>query len=95
MIFIFATTEPHKVLPTIISRCQRFDFKRIPIADVVDRLRSIAKIEGITIAEEALFLVGKKADGSMRDGLSLMDQVLAYGKRLHLRRYTGDFRHRS
>ncbi|MCD6181945.1 MAG: DNA polymerase III subunit gamma/tau [Candidatus Cloacimonetes bacterium] len=81
VIFIFATTEPHKVLPTIISRCQRFDFKRIPIADVVDRLRSIAKIEGITIAEEALFLVGKKADGSMRDGLSLMDQVLAYGKK--------------
>jgi DNA polymerase-3 subunit gamma/tau len=80
VIFIFATTEPHKVIPTIISRCQRFDFKRIPIVDIVERLRSIAEIEQVTIADEGLFLVAKKADGSMRDGLSLMDQVLAYGK---------------
>jgi len=80
VIFIFATTEPHKVIPTIISRCQRFDFKRIPIPAIIDRLSSICKIDGISIDPEALFAIGKKADGSMRDALSLMDQVIAYGK---------------
>ena len=80
VIFIFATTEPHKVIPTIISRCQRFDFKRIPIPAIIDRLTSICKIDGISIDPEALFAIGKKADGSMRDALSLMDQVIAYGK---------------
>lgn len=80
VIFIFATTEPHKVIPTIISRCQRFDFKRIPIPDIVNRLQEICKLEKISIDNEALFMVAKKADGSMRDAQSLMDQVLAYGK---------------
>ncbi|MBT4575064.1 MAG: DNA polymerase III subunit gamma/tau [Candidatus Cloacimonetes bacterium] len=80
VVFIFATTEPHKVIPTIISRCQRFDCKRIPIPAIIDRLSSICKIDGISIDPEALFAIGKKADGSMRDALSLMDQVLAYGK---------------
>jgi DNA polymerase III subunit gamma/tau len=80
VIFIFATTEPHKVIPTIISRCQRYDFKRIPINAIVKRLDELCKIEQITISEDALFVIGKKADGSMRDALSLMDQVLAYGK---------------
>ncbi len=80
VVFIFATTEPHKVIPTIISRCQRFDFKRIPIPAIIDRLNSICKIDGVTIDPEALFAIAKKADGSMRDALSLMDQVLAYGK---------------
>lgn len=80
VVFIFATTEPHKVIPTIISRCQRFDFKRIPIPDIIDQLSSICKIDEISIDPEALFAIGKKADGSMRDALSLMDQVLAYGK---------------
>ncbi|HCX72405.1 MAG TPA: DNA polymerase III subunit gamma/tau, partial [Candidatus Cloacimonas sp.] len=79
VIFIFATTEPHKVLPTIVSRCQRFDFKRIPIPDIIDRLHSICQQEGIEAEEEALFTIAKKADGSMRDALSLMDQLLAYG----------------
>jgi DNA polymerase-3 subunit gamma/tau len=79
VIFIFATTEPHKVLPTIVSRCQRFDFKRIPIPDIIDRLHSICKQEEIEAEEEALFTIAKKADGSMRDALSLMDQLLAYG----------------
>ncbi|MCD4817118.1 MAG: DNA polymerase III subunit gamma/tau [Candidatus Cloacimonetes bacterium] len=79
VIFIFATTEPHKVLPTIISRCQRFDFKRIPIASIVQRLKTISEEEKIEIEEEAMFTIAKKADGSMRDALSLMDQVLAYG----------------
>ncbi|MDP8267966.1 MAG: DNA polymerase III subunit gamma/tau [Candidatus Tenebribacter davisii] len=80
VVFIFATTEPHKVLPTIISRCQRFDFKRIPISAIIDRLSSICKEGGIAIDPEAFFAIAKKADGSMRDALSLMDQVLAYGK---------------
>ncbi len=80
VIFIFATTEPHKVIPTIISRCQRFDFKRIPIPSIVERLKSICKIENISIADDALFTLAKKADGSMRDAQSLMDQVLSFGK---------------
>lgn len=80
VIFIFATTEPHKVLPTIISRCQRFDFKRIPIKKIVDRLKDICQKEVIDISEESLFYLAKLADGSMRDSQSLLDQVLAYGK---------------
>ncbi len=80
IIFIFATTEPHKVLPTIISRCQRFDFKRIPIPSIIERSRKICEIEKIAIADDALFMIAKKADGSMRDAQSLLDQVLAYGK---------------
>jgi len=80
VIFIFATTEPHKVIPTIISRCQRFDFKRIPIPEIVRRLKEICQSENISIDDDALFMIGKKADGSMRDAQSLMDQVLAYGK---------------
>lgn len=80
VIFIFATTEPHKVLPTIISRCQRYDFKRIPIPDIVEHLQSICQMEKISIEDDALFTVAKKADGSMRDSLSLLDQILALGK---------------
>ncbi|HHE37230.1 MAG TPA: DNA polymerase III subunit gamma/tau [Candidatus Cloacimonetes bacterium] len=80
VIFIFATTEPHKVLPTIISRCQRFDFRRIPIPSILERLKKICETEKVKIDEKALYVIAKKADGSMRDSLSLMDQVLAYGK---------------
>jgi|SRR5690554_2797594 len=80
VIFIFATTEPHKVLPTIISRCQRYDFKRIPIEPIVERLKSICSSEKIRVEEEALYLVAKKAEGSLRDALSLMDQLIALGK---------------
>ena len=80
VIFIFATTEPHKVLPTIISRCQRFDFRRIPIPSILERLETICEIEKVKVDKEALFIIAKKADGSMRDSLSLLDQVLAYGK---------------
>jgi DNA polymerase-3 subunit gamma/tau len=79
VIFIFATTEPHKILPTIISRCQRYDCKRIPIDLIVARLREIAGLEKINIDDEALFVIAKKADGGMRDALSLMDQVISYG----------------
>ncbi|HOE91468.1 MAG TPA: DNA polymerase III subunit gamma/tau, partial [Candidatus Cloacimonadota bacterium] len=81
VLFIFATTEPHKILPTIISRCQRFDFKRIPVEAIVARLKEICKIEQISIDEEALFVIAKKADGGMRDALSLMDQVISYGNK--------------
>ncbi len=80
VIFIFATTEPHKVLPTIISRCQRFDFKRIPIQKIVASLKDICLKEEISINEESLFYIAKLADGSLRDSQSLLDQVLAYGR---------------
>ncbi len=79
VIFIFATTEPHKVIPTIISRCQRFDFKRIPIELIVKNLKNICGQENLKYEEEALFQIAKKADGGMRDALSLMDQVISTG----------------
>ncbi|MCK9556736.1 MAG: DNA polymerase III subunit gamma/tau [Candidatus Cloacimonetes bacterium] len=78
VIFIFATTEPHKVLPTIISRCQRYDFKRIPIEAIVARLKELAEKEEIKVDEESLYLIARKADGGMRDALSLMDQTISY-----------------
>lgn len=78
VVFIFATTEAQKVLPTIVSRCQRHDFKRIPVEAIVRRLREICKLEGIKVDEESLHLIARKADGGMRDALSLMDQVLSY-----------------
>ncbi len=79
VIFIFATTEPHKILPTIISRCQRYDCRRIPVEDIVKQMQSIADSEEISFDEDALYTVARKADGSMRDALSLMDQVISYG----------------
>lgn len=78
VVFIFATTEPHKVLPTILSRCQRFDFRRIKVGEIVERLRHICKEEGITIDDESLHVIASKADGALRDALSLMDQVIAF-----------------
>ena len=77
-IFIFATTEPHKVLPTILSRVQRFDFKRISVDEIVERLRSICTEEGITIDEESLHVIARRADGALRDALGLMDQAIAF-----------------
>ncbi|WP_340104003.1 DNA polymerase III subunit gamma/tau [Rhodohalobacter sp. 8-1] len=77
-IFIFATTEPHKVLPTILSRVQRFDFKRISVDEIVDRLKAICQKEGITIDDESLHVIAKKADGALRDALGLMDQAIAF-----------------
>ena len=76
--FIFATTEPHKVPITILSRCQRFDFKRIPLPRLLARLRFIVEQEGVAISDEALMVVARKGDGSMRDALSTLDQVLAF-----------------
>ncbi|MDP2173389.1 MAG: DNA polymerase III subunit gamma/tau [Candidatus Cloacimonadaceae bacterium] len=78
VLFIFATTEPHKVIPTIISRCQRYDFKRIPIDSIVKRLKDLMIEENIEIDSESLYLIARKADGGLRDALSLMDQVLSY-----------------
>ena len=77
-IFIFATTEPHKVLPTILSRVQRFDFKRISVDEIVTRLEAICKEENIEIDNESLHTVAKKADGALRDALGLMDQAIAF-----------------
>jgi DNA polymerase-3 subunit gamma/tau len=79
MVFIFATTEPHKIPSTIRSRCQHFQFRRITRRDMVDRLHYIAARESIKIGESELFLLARGADGSMRDALGLLDQVLAYG----------------
>ena len=78
LIFIFATTEPHKVLLTILSRCQRFDFRRMQIEDIIAHLRFIAEKEGMTPEEEALGVIARKADGSMRDAQSIFDQVRAF-----------------
>ncbi|MHC1696991.1 MAG: DNA polymerase III subunit gamma/tau [Geobacteraceae bacterium] len=76
--FIFATTEPHKVPITILSRCQRFDFKRIPLPKIVDLLRTIVDEEKVAISEASLTAIARKGDGSMRDSLSTLDQVLAF-----------------
>lgn len=75
VIFILATTEPQKVLETIISRCQRFDFRRITTEDIVSHLKNIAKLEKIKIDDEALFTIAKNAAGGMRDSLALLDQL--------------------
>lgn len=74
-IFILATTEKHKIIPTILSRCQIFDFNRIRIEDSVSRLRFVAKQEGLEAEEEALHVIAQKADGAMRDALSIFDQI--------------------
>jgi DNA polymerase-3 subunit gamma/tau len=78
-IFIFATTEPHKLPQTVLSRCQRFDFRRIPTADLVQTIQDIAEKENLQIEREASYILARRADGSLRDVLSLLDQVIAYG----------------
>ena len=78
VIFILATTDPHKVLPTIISRCQRLDFRRISPAAIIDRMKFVVKDQNIEIEEEALSLIATIAQGGMRDALSLLDQTIAY-----------------
>ena len=79
VIFILATTEPHKVIETIVSRCQRFDFRRITVDDIVKRLKEISELENINIDEEALFTIAKNVSGGMRDSLALLDQVSILG----------------
>jgi DNA polymerase-3 subunit gamma/tau len=77
-IFILATTEKHKILPTILSRCQTYDFNRISIPDMVRNLRDIAQKEGVTIDDESLHEIAAKADGAMRDALTIFDQTVAF-----------------
>lgn len=85
VIFILATTEVHKVPATIISRCQRFDFRRIRVEDIVSRLKYIADQEGIRLDDDAATLIAKISDGGMRDALSLLDQCIAYSDNVDLK----------
>ena len=82
-IFILATTEKHKIIPTILSRCQIFDFKRITVKDAKEHLMEVAKSQGIEYEDDALHIIAQKADGAMRDALSIFDRVVSYcGKNL-------------
>ena len=82
-IFILATTEKHKIIPTILSRCQIFDFNRIGIEDIVKYLNFVAKNEGVTAEQEGLSIIAQKADGAMRDALSIFDQIVSFsGKKI-------------
>jgi DNA polymerase-3 subunit gamma/tau len=76
--FIFATTEPHKIPETILGRCQRFDFKRVTVAQIMERTRDVLKSEGIDSEDAALNLIARAAEGSMRDALSILDQVISF-----------------
>ena len=78
VIFILATTEPHKILPTILSRCQRYDFTKLSDNDIKNRLKAVLENEGVSYNEEAIDIIISLADGGMRDALSILDQVLAY-----------------
>jgi len=78
--FIFATTEPHKVLPTILSRCQRFDFRKITTQGIINKLKSLVKEEKIKCDEEALFTIARNADGSLRDAEVILDQMNSFSK---------------
>ena len=77
-IFILATTEKHKILPTILSRCQTYDFNRITVDNIVKNLRMVASSEGVTIDDESLHVIAHKADGAMRDALTIFDQTVAF-----------------
>lgn len=77
-VFILATTERHKILPTILSRCQIYDFSRISITDIADHLQYVAQQEGVSVESEALNVLAQKADGGMRDALSIFDQVVSF-----------------
>ena len=78
VVFILATTEPHKILPTIISRCQRFDFTKLSLQDIINRMKTVIKEEHYQCDDEALEMIAKLADGGMRDALSILEQCLAY-----------------
>lgn len=78
--FIFATTHPHKVIPTILSRCQRFDFRRIPVMEIIAQLERITSEEKIKVDQEVLFAIAKASDGSLRDAESLLDQLVSYAQ---------------
>ena len=76
-IFILATTEKHKIIPTILSRCQIFDFKRIRVEDIIYQLKHVAEKESVSFEDEALHIIAQKADGAMRDALSIFDQLVS------------------
>ena len=80
-IFVLATTEKHKIIPTILSRCQIFDFNRIRVEDAVDYLKQIAEKRILDYEEDALHIIAQKADGAMRDALSIFDQVVSFSGR--------------
>ncbi|MEW6374603.1 MAG: DNA polymerase III subunit gamma/tau [Thermodesulfobacteriota bacterium] len=79
IIFVFATTEPHKIPATILSRCQRYDFKRIPLREIIGSLRQIVEEEKVQISQRGLLSIARGSEGSMRDAQSLLDQVISYG----------------
>lgn len=79
VIFILATTEPHKIPATILSRCQRFDFKRVTVSDMTDRMKKISKEENIEVEDKALNLISRNSQGALRDALSILDQCISFG----------------
>tara|TARA_B100001250_G_scaffold25098_1_gene20835 strand:+ start:11457 stop:13163 length:1707 start_codon:yes stop_codon:yes gene_type:complete len=79
--FILATTEKHKIIPTILSRCQIFDFKRVSVDDIVSHLDFVAKSEGVIVEQEALHLIAQKSDGAMRDSLTLFDRLVSFSEK--------------
>lgn len=79
IIFIFATTEPHKIPPTILSRCQRYDFKRLPMREILGSLKKIIEEEKVQISQRSLLSIAQESEGSLRDAQSLLDQVISYG----------------
>lgn len=79
VVFIFATTEIHKIPATILSRCQHFNFRRIPRLEIIQRLRNVAELNGITVEDQSLAAIARASEGSMRDALSLLDQAVAFG----------------
>ncbi|NMP37398.1 MAG: DNA polymerase III subunit gamma/tau [Clostridiales bacterium] len=89
VLFILATTEVHKLPTTILSRCQRFDFRRIPPEDIVARLGVVAKAEGIELEPDAAMMIARLSDGALRDALSILDQCAGYGKAVDIQVVTG------
>ncbi|MFZ2356616.1 MAG: DNA polymerase III subunit gamma/tau [Candidatus Omnitrophota bacterium] len=78
--FIFATTHPHKVIPTVLSRCQRFDFRRIPVIEIIAQLEKIIKSENVYVDKEVLFAIARASDGALRDAESILDQLVSFSK---------------
>jgi DNA polymerase-3 subunit gamma/tau len=82
VVFILATTEPHKLPATILSRCQRYDFRRIPVDSIVKRLETIASSSGVVLEPEASKLIAKLSDGALRDAISILDQCISQGEKI-------------
>lgn len=80
-VFILATTEKHKIIPTILSRCQIYDFKRVSIPDIISHLKNVAEKESIEVEEQALHIIAQKADGALRDALSIFDRLVSFSEK--------------